>query len=40
MEESVKMETTTSKEKYRYYVILSGGKNLKLILKHIIFVKL
>ena len=30
MEESVKMETTTSKEKYRYYVILSGGREFKI----------
>ena len=30
MEESVKMETTTSKEKYRYYVLLSEGRALKI----------
>lgn len=30
MEESVKMETTTSKEKYRYYVILGGGREFKI----------
>lgn len=24
------METTTSKEKYRYYVILSGGREFKI----------
>ena len=30
MEESVKMETTTSKEKYRYYVNISGGREFKI----------
>ena len=30
MEESIKMETTTSKEKYRYYVILGGGREFKI----------
>lgn len=30
MEESVKMETTTSKEKYRYYVIVNGGREFKI----------
>lgn len=27
------METTTSKEKYRYYVILSGGREFKIDFK-------
>lgn len=30
MEESVKMETTTSKEKQRYYVNISGGREFKI----------
>ena len=30
MAESVKMETTTSKEKYRYYVIVNGGREYKI----------